>query len=70
MRTTGQGHCLTFDLLFSDSMTVSNISSKVTGSVIAKFNAGPPWAEGRKGYSNSPGLNTNMAIIPVHGKNL
>ena len=52
----------------SDSMKVSNISSKVTGPIVIKFHVESLWAEERKVYSNSSGLTTNMAVIPVHGK--
>ena len=69
MRTRAQGHCLTFDL-DSHSMIISNISSKATGPIVTKFHIVPPWAEGRKVYSNSPGHMTNMADMPIHGNNL
>ena len=50
-------------------MTVSNISLKATGPIVTK-NIEPPLAVGRKVCSNSPGHMTNMATMPVHGKNL
>ena len=51
-------------------MTVSNIFSKAIASIVTKFDIEPPWAEGTKLCSDSPGHMTNMAAMPVHGKNL
>ena len=36
----------------------------------AKFHVEPPWGEGMKVYSNGPGHMTNMATMPIYGKNL
>ena len=69
MRKRGQGHCLIFDP-GSHSITISNVSSKATGPVVTKFQIEPPWAEGRKVCSNSPGQMTNMVAMSIHGKNL
>ena len=49
-------------------MTVPNIFSKATGTVVTKFHIEPAWAEGTKLCSKSPGHMTNMADMPVHGK--
>ena len=51
-------------------MTVSNIISKATAPILIKFHLELPWAKGTKLCSNSPGNMTNMAAMPVHGKNL
>ena len=53
----------------SHSITISDIS-KATGPIFTNFYIERPWAEGRKVCSNSPGHMTNMAIMPIHGKNL
>ena len=36
----------------------------------AKFHLYPPWDWGTKVCSNSPGHMTNMAVMPIYGKNL
>ena len=51
-------------------MTVSNISSKATGSNVTKFLVECPWAEGMKICTNRQGHMTNMATMPIYGKNL
>ena len=51
-------------------MTVSNISTKITGPIIIKYHVEPPWAEGAKICSNRPGNITNMAAMSIYGKNL
>ena len=51
-------------------MTVSNIFSKATRPIVTKFHTEPPWAEGSKVCSNSPGHMTNMVAMPVYGENL
>ena len=35
----------------------------------AKFHLYPPWDEGMKICSNGPGHMTNMAAMPIYGKN-
>ena len=51
-------------------MTVSNISSKANGPNVTKFLVEPPGAEGMKIYTNCQGHMTNMATMPIYGKNL
>ena len=51
-------------------MTISNNISKATWPIVIKFHLELPWAEGTKLCSNGPGNMTNMAAMPVHGKNL
>ena len=41
-----------------------------TGPNLTKFLLGPPWAEGIKIYTNPQGHMTNMATMPIYGKNL
>ena len=41
-----------------------------TGPNITKVPLEPPWAEGIKIYTNPQGHMTNMATIPIYGKNL
>ena len=35
-----------------------------------KFHLYPPWDGGTKVCSNGPGHMTNMAVMPIYGKNL
>ena len=44
--------------------------SKAIGPFVIKFHAEPPGAEGIKTCSNSLGHMTNMAAMPISGKNL
>ena len=37
---------------------------------VTKFLLKPPWAEGIKIYTNPQGHMTNMATMPIYGKNL
>ena len=53
----------------SDSITISDIS-KATGPIVTNFYIERPWAEGRKVWSNRPGHMTNLAAMPIRGKNL
>ena len=70
MNIKGQGHFLTLVQGHSDS-TFSNVFSLETaGPIEAKFHVEPPWDEGIKSGSNGPGLLTNMAAMPIYGKNL
>ena len=50
--------------------TFSNICSKTTGPIEAKFHVAPPWDGGTKDCSNGPGHLTRMAAMPIYGKNL
>ena len=52
--------------------TFSNIfSSETTGPMYeAKFHVEPPWDGGMKVCSNGQGHMTNMATMPIYGKNL
>ena len=36
----------------------------------SKFHVEPPWDGGTKSCSNDPGHMTNMAAMPIYGKNL
>ena len=44
-------------------------SLETAGPIEAKFHVKPPWAGGMKIYSNGPGHMTNMAAMPIYGKN-
>ena len=60
-------HSLTFVQGLSDS-TFSNFFSLETARPIeAKFYVEPPWDRGEKVCSNHM---TNMAVMPIYGKNL
>ena len=51
--------------------TFSNFFSLETAWPIeAKFHVEPPWDGGMKVCSNGPGHITNMAAMPIYGKNL
>ena len=50
--------------------TFSNISSETTGPMEAKFHMESPWEGGMKVRSNGPDHMTNMAAMPIYGKNL
>ena len=51
--------------------TFSNIfSSENTGPIEVKFHVEPPWDGGTKVCSNGPVHMTNMAAMPIYGKNL
>ena len=39
-------------------------------SIEAKFHLYPPWDGGTKVCSDGPGHMTNMAVMPIYGKNL
>ena len=41
-----------------------------TGPSVTKFFLEPPWAEGIKICTNPQGDMTNMATMPIYGKNL
>ena len=51
-------------------MTVSNMSSEATGSVLTKFYVEPSRAERTKNCSNGPGHMTNMVAMPADSKNI
>ena len=51
--------------------TFSNIFfSETTGPIEVKFHVEPPLDRGTKVCSNGPGHMTNMAAMPIYGKNL
>ena len=51
--------------------TISNdFSSKTTGPIATKFHIQPPGSLGKKNCSNGLGRMTNMAAMPIYGKNL
>ena len=51
--------------------TISNdFSSETTWPIGSKFHIQPPGPLGKKNYSNGLGHMTNMAAMPIYGKNL
>ena len=51
--------------------TISNdFSSETTGPIATKFHIQPPGPLGKKSYSNGLSHMTNMAAMPIYGKNL
>ena len=51
--------------------TISNdFSSETTGRIATKFHIQPPEPLGKKSCSNGLGHMTNMATMPIYGKNL
>ena len=51
-------------------MTVSNISTKITGPIVTIFHVERPLAEGIEICSYILDHMTNMATMPIYGKNL
>ena len=51
------------------SFTISNIFSKTAWPIIAKFYVEPPYIGGTKVCSRRLGHMTNMAAMPIYGKN-
>ena len=54
----------------SDSIFLNYFSSIITMPIEAKFNMEPPWDGGTKAFSNDPSDMTQMAAMPIYGKNL
>ena len=48
----------------------NNFSSETAGSIATKFHIQPPGPLGKKSCSNDLGHMTNMAAMPIYGKNL
>ena len=65
MNIKGQGHSLTLDRSFSNFFSLETARQ-----IEAKFHVEPRWDGRMKVYSNGPGHMTNMAAIPIYGKNL
>ena len=70
MYIKGQGSSLTLVQGHSDSTFSSFFSLETAGPIKAKFHMEPPRDGGKKVCSNSPGHMTNMAVMPIYGKNL
>ena len=67
MNIKGQDHSLVQGHSHS---TFLNFSSLETAKPIeAKFHVEPPWDRGTKVCSNDSGHMTNMAVMPIYGKN-
>ena len=70
MNINGQGNSVTLFQGHSD-LTFANFFSLETAKLIeAKFHVKPPWDGITKICSNGPGHMTNMATMPIYGKNL
>ena len=69
MNVKGQGHTLTLVQGHSDSTLYLFFSLETAGPIEAKLHLYPPWNEGMKVRSNGPGHMTNMAAMPIYGKN-
>ena len=67
MNIKGQGHSLTLGQGHSDS-AFSNFFLKTAR--LIEFQVERPWDGGTKVCSNGPGHMTNMAAMPIYGKNL
>ena len=52
------------------STILNNFSSETTGRIATKFHIQPPGPVGKKRCSNGLGHMTNMAAMPIYGKNL
>ena len=54
----------------SPSTILNDFSSETTGRIATKFHIQPPGPVGKKRCSNGLGHMTNMAAMPIYGKNL
>ena len=70
MHIQGQGHSLTLVQGHSDSTFHLFFSLETAKPIEAKFHLYPPWDEATKACSNGPGHMTNMAALPIYGKNI
>ena len=70
MNMKGQGHSLTLVQGHSDSTFANFFSLETARPIEARFNVEPRWGGGSKICSNGPGHLTNMAVMPIYGKNL
>ena len=70
MNIKGQGVSLTLVQGHSDSTFANFFSLETAKPNKAKFHVESPWDRGTKVCSNSPGHMTNMAALPIYGKNL
>ena len=70
MNIKGQGLPLTLVQGHSDSTFSNFFSLETTWPIEAKFHMKPPWDGGMKIYSNGPDQMTNMAAMPIYGKNI
>ena len=69
MNIKGQGHSVTLVQGQSDSTFVNFFSLETAKPIEAGFHVEPPWDRGMKICSNGPGRMTNMAAMPINGKN-
>ena len=70
MTIKGQGHSVTLVQGHSDSTFVNFFSLETTKPIEAKFHVEPPCDGGTKICSNGPSHMTNMATMPIYGKNI
>ena len=69
MSRRGQGNCLTFFRGLSKYDSLKHLL-KATGPNVTKFLVEPRGAEGMKIYTIRQAHMTNMATMPIYGKNL
>ena len=70
MNINGQGNSVTLVKDHSDWTFANFFSLETTKLIEAKFHVEPPWDGGTIVCSNGPGHMTNMADMPIYGKNL
>ena len=70
MNIKGQGHSLTLVQGHKNSTFSNFFSLNNSKSVEAKFHLKPSWDRGMKECSNNPGHMTNLAAMPIYGKNM
>ena len=70
MNIEGQSHSMTLVQGHSDSHFQNFFSLETARPIEAKFHVEPAWDRGIKVCSNGPGHMTNMAAMPIYGKNL
>ena len=70
MNIKGQGHSLTFIQGHSDSLFQTSFSLETSRLIEAKFHVEPPRDRQMKVCSNGLCHMTNIAAMPIYGKNL
>ena len=70
MNIKGPGHSSTLVQGHSDSTFSNFFSIETAVPVEAKFHVEPGWDGGMKDCSNGPGHMTNIAAMPIYGKNM
>ena len=70
MNINDQGYSLTLVQGHPDSTFADCFSLETAKPIEAKFHMEPPWDGGTKVCSNGPEHMTNMAAMPIYGRNI